>query len=123
MGKGLESGNICDLTCPSLQDLPWQEPGNNCLVSQEISALTRPSLQDFEADAFCPALSAKIGYVLHTQDVDPYTAASNPGFVPPSTAEPLVYHLGSLGHFSSFAVAIVFSGNADNSFFYRIDDS
>jgi hypothetical protein len=123
MDNNLESGNIFGLTCPSLQDLLWQESGNNSLVSPKKSALTRPSLQDSPADAFCPALFAEIGCVLHSQDVDHDTGASSPDFVPPSTVEPLVYRLGSPDRPSFFGAAIVFSENADNPFFYRIDDS
>jgi hypothetical protein len=123
MGKSLESGNICGMTCPSLQDRIWQESDNNFLVSQKKSALTRPSLQDFQYGASCPALFAVVGYVSHIPDVGPYIVASNPGCVPSSTAGPLADYLGSLGHFSSSGVASVFSGPADNPSFYSIGDS
>ena len=109
MGKSLESGNICEMTCASLQDPIWQELDSNFLVSQKKSHLTRPSLQDFQYGASCPALFAAVGYVSHIPDVGPYIVASNPGSVPSSTAGPLVGYPGSLGHFSSFGVANIFS--------------
>jgi hypothetical protein len=96
MGKRLESGNICEMMCPSLQD--------------------------FEYDVSCPVLFAAVGYVSHIADVGPYTIASNPGSVPSSTAEPLAGYLGNLDHFSSCGVASVFSGHAGNPSCYSIGD-
>jgi len=123
MGKSLESGNICEMTCPSLQDPIWQESDSNSLVSQKKSARTRPSLQDFEGDVSCPVVFAEVGYVLHIADADSYIVANNPGSVPSSTAGRLADYLGSLGHFSSFAVARVFSGDSGNPSCYSIGDS
>jgi hypothetical protein len=109
MGKSLESGNISEMTCPSLQDRIWQELGSNFLVSKKKSALTRPSLQDFAGRTSYPAPFAGAGYGSHTPDVDSCIVASNRGFVPSSTAGPLGGYLGNRGHLSSFRVANVFS--------------
>jgi hypothetical protein len=122
MGKSLESGNNSEMTCPSLQDPIWQELDSNFLVSKKKSHLTRPSLQDYEYGASCPALFAAVGYVSHIADVGSCIVASNPGSVPSSTAGPLAGYLGSLGHFSSFGVANLFSLRA-GSLSYSIDDS
>ncbi|MBN1844020.1 MAG: hypothetical protein JW883_17300 [Deltaproteobacteria bacterium] len=123
MGKSLESRNICEMTCPSLQDPIWQELDSNCLVSQKKTVLTCPSLQDFEGDVSCPVVFAVSGYVSHTADVGSYIAASNPGSVPSSTAGRLAGYLGSLDHVSSFAVARVFSGDFGSPSCYSIGDS
>jgi hypothetical protein len=109
MGKNLESGDISEMTCPSLQDPFWQESDSNFLVSRKKSALTRPSLQDFQYGASCPALFAVVGYVSHIPDVGSYIVASNPGSVLSSIAGHLSGYLGSRGHFSSFGVAKIFS--------------
>jgi len=122
LGKGLESGNISEMTCPSLQDSFWQESGSNSLVLKEISHLTRPSLQDLEYGASCPVLSVGVGSVSHIADVAPYIVASSPDSVPSSTAGHHAGYPGTPGHLSSFGVAIVFSEHADNLFYYRIDD-
>jgi hypothetical protein len=122
LGKGLESGNISEMTCPSLQDPLWQESGSNCLVLQEISSLARPSLQDLEYGASCPFLFVGVGSVSHIPDVGPYIVASSPGSVPSSTAGHHAGYHGNPDHLSSFGVAIVFSEHADNLFYYSIDD-
>ncbi len=111
------------MTCPSLQDPIWQELDSNFLVLRKKPALTRPSLQDFDCVAFCPALSEALGYVPHIPDVGSYIVASNRGSVPSSTAGPPAGYPGSLGHFSSFGVANVFSSHAGTLSCYSIDDS
>jgi hypothetical protein len=123
MGKSLESGNICEMTRPSLQDPAWQELDSNFLASQKTSALTCPSLQDFEYIVSCPSLFAEAGYVSHIPDVGPYTVASNPGSAPSSISGRLAGYPGNPGHFSSFGIASLFSGHAGNPFCYSIDDS
>jgi hypothetical protein len=122
MGKSLESGNISEMTRPSLQYLFWQELDSNFLVSHKKSPLTRPSLQDFEYDVFCPALFAEAGYVSHIPDFAPYSFANNPGSLPSSTAGRLCGRLYSLDHFLSYDVANVFSEHADIPSFYSIAD-
>jgi hypothetical protein len=117
----LELGNICVITCPSLQDPLWQESGSNCLVLREKSALTRPSLQDFGAS--CPAPFATAGYVQHIEDVGSCIVANNLCFALSNFAGRLGDCLGSLGHLSSFGVANFFSWHADNPSFHSIDDS
>lgn len=123
MGKSLESGNISDVTCPSLQDRTWQELDSNFLVSQEKSPLTCPSLQDFEGDVSCPVLFAEVGCVSHIADAPFYIVANNPGSVPSSTAGRLAGYLGSLDHFSSSGVARVFSVDPGNLSCYSIGGS
>ena len=122
LGKSLESGNISEMTCPSLQDCLRQGLGSNFLVLQEISHLTRPSLQDLEGNVSCPVLFVRVGSVLHIPDVGPYIFANNPGSAPSSTAGHLSGYPGSPDHFSSFGVAIVFSEHADNPVCYSIGD-
>ena len=122
MGKRLESGNISEMTCPSLQDCLWQELNNNYLLSQKKSYLTRPSLQDLEYGVSCPVLPVRVDSVSHIQDVGPYIFANNPGSAPSSTAGHLSGYPGSPDHFSSFGVAIVFSEHADNPVCYSIGD-
>jgi hypothetical protein len=122
LGKSLESGNISEMTCPSLQDSLWQELGSNFLVLQEISHLTRPSLQDLEGNLSCPVLFVRVGSVLHIPDVGPYIAASSPDSVPSSTAGRHVGYHGTPDHFSSFRAANVFSEHAGNPFCYSIGD-
>jgi len=123
MYKSLESGNISGITCPSLQDLLWQELDSKFLVLQEKFALTRPSLQDLQCGVSCPALFVKGGYVPHTRDVGSYIVASNLGCPLSNFAGRLGDHLGSLGHLSSFDVATVFSWHADNPSCHSIDGS
>jgi len=122
MGKRLESGNISEMTCPSLQYSFWQESDSNFLVLQDISPLTRPSLQDLEYGASCPVLFVGLGSVLHIPDVGPYIAPSSPDSVPTSTAGHLSGYPGSPDHFSFFGVAKVFSGHAGNLSCYSIGD-
>lgn len=123
MGKSLESRNICEMTRPSLQDPIWQELDSNCLVSRKKSALTCPSLQDFEGDVSCPVLFTEIGYVSRIADAGSYIVANNPGSAPSSTAGRLAGYLGSLDHFSSFGVARVFSADSGNLSCYSTGDS
>lgn len=121
-GKSLESGNISEMTCPSLQDSLWQESGSNYLVLHEISCLTRPSLQDYECGVSCPVLFVGAGSVSHIPDVYPCIVASSPDSVPSSTAGHHADYLDTPDHFSSFPVAIVFSEHAGNLFYDSIDD-
>lgn len=103
MGSHLESGNICRISRPSLQDPLWQESGYKYLEVKDKERPTRPSLQDFPG-VFGPALSAGADYALRTQDDLPGISESNPGSALSSTGGFPSGSSGSPGP-SSFSLA------------------
>ena len=105
----LESEDICAITSPSLQDLLCQELDSNFLLLQKILDLTSPSLQDFEIGAFDHVPFVRADYVPYTLGVDPYIFASNLGFVLSNIAGPPADPFGIGDHLSSFGAANGFS--------------
>jgi hypothetical protein len=105
----LESEDICAITSPSLQDLLCQELDSNFLLLQKILDLTSPSLQDFEIGAFDHVPFVRADYVPYTLGVDPYIFASNLGFVLSNIADSPADPFGIGDHLSSFGAANGFS--------------
>jgi len=103
MGSHLESGNICWISRPSLQDPLWQESGGKCLELKDKKRLTRPFLQD-SPGVFGPALSAGADYAVRTQDDLPGISESSPGSALSSTGG-FPSRLGGSPGPSSFSLA------------------
>jgi hypothetical protein len=101
----LESIDISAITRPSLQDFLGQELSNNCLLLHKFLDLTNPSLQDLQNGAFYPVPSAKADYVSHIPDFGPCISASNRDFAPSSTVGSPSDPFDNLDHLSFFGVA------------------
>jgi len=101
----LESIGITAITRPSLQDFLYQELNNNSLFLNKILDLSSPSLQAFKIGASYHALSAKADYFPRILDVGPYISSSNHGFVPPSTLDSPADPFDIRDHLSSFGAA------------------
>jgi hypothetical protein len=101
----LELIDISAITRPSLQDFLGQELSNNSLLLHRILGLTNPSLQDLQNGAFYPVPFAKADCVSHIPDVGPCISASNRGFAPSSTVGSPADPFDIPDHLSFFDVA------------------